>query len=158
MPTISIRPKPALLIRAVQQGDHPFWLPLWLGYNSFYDRTLTPEEAEVTWTRLMHGDGEIKALMAFDEQNGEAFGLAQYFYHTSTLNPAGSCYLQDLFVAPAARGLSVGHRLIAAVAAEAKAQGAAVLYWQTEEFNGPARRLYEKVAKRSPFIRYQMEL
>jgi hypothetical protein len=32
------------------------------------------------------------------------------------------------------------------------------VYWQTEEFNGPARRLYERIAKRSPFIRYNVEL
>jgi hypothetical protein len=30
--------------------------------------------------------------------------------------------------------------------------------WQTEEFNATARRLYERVAKRSPFSRYQIEL
>ena len=29
---------------------------------------------------------------------------------------------------------------------------AEILYWQTEEFNGTARRLYERVARRSPFV------
>lgn len=156
MPSSADRAKPALIIRAPQAKDYQSWLPLWLGYNNFYDRTLTPEQAEQAWARLMKG--EFKALMAFDDQSHAALGLAQFFFHPSTLNPAGNCYLQDLFVLPQTRGRSVGRRLIAAVADAAKEKGAAVLYWQTEEFNGPARRLYERVAKRTPFIRYQMEV
>jgi GNAT superfamily N-acetyltransferase len=85
-------------------------------------------------------------------ENGEAIGLAHFFYHPSTSTSGGNCYLQDLFVIPAARGQRVGRRLIAAVAQAAKTKGVAVVYWQTEEFNGPARRLYERVAKRSPLF------
>jgi len=40
----------------------------------------------------------------------------------------------------------------------ARKRGAVVVYWQTEEFNASARRLYERIAKRSPFIRYNIEL
>ena len=92
------------------------------------------------------------------DASGPALGLAHYFFHPSSSTLGGDCYLQDLFVVPESRGKRVGRRLIAAVTEVAKAKSAAVLYWQTEEFNGPARRLYERVAKRSPFIRYQIEL
>jgi GNAT superfamily N-acetyltransferase len=81
-----------------------------------------------------------------------------FVYHPTTWSIGGTCYLEDLFVAPAARGQRIGRRLIAAAADAAKANGATTLYWQTEEFNATARRLYERVAKRSPFIRYQIEL
>jgi GNAT superfamily N-acetyltransferase len=100
---------------------------------------------------------EVYGLVAVDDR-GEALGLVQFLYHPSTNSIGGNCYLQDLFVASSARGRRVGRRLIAAVVQAAKAKQVAVVYWQTEEFNGTARRLYERVAKRSPFIRYQIEL
>ncbi|SRR5579883_379558 len=143
-------------IRPIEAGDRKLWEPLWAGYLAFYERTVPQEATDFTWRRLI-SDGEVKGLLALDE-TGEALGLVQYLYHASTWNLGGNCYLQDLFVVPAARGRRIGRRLIAAVAEAAKAKGATVVYWQTEEFNGTARRLYERVAKRSPFIRYNIEL
>ena len=150
------RSMPDVPIRPIGRDDRHLWEPLWTGYLDFYERTVGPAVSELTWDRLSR-TAEILGLLAVD-QHGAAVGLVHFFYHPSASHIGGYCYLQDLFVVPAARGRRVGRRLIAAVAAAAKAKGAEILYWQTEEFNGPARRLYERVAKRSPFIRYQMEL
>ena len=87
-----------------------------------------------------------------------SLGLVHFLYHASTVSIGGNCYLQDLFVSPVARNQSIGRRLILAVADAARARQAALVYWQTEEFNGTARRVYERVAKRAPFIRYNLEL
>lgn len=154
----SARPPPrvALSIRPIHSADRALWEPLWQGYLSFYEKTIPAEATQLTWTRLT-STGEIKGLLALDEKD-QAIGLAQFFYHLSTSSMGGNCYLQDLFVVPTRRGGGVGRKLIEAVVSEAKVRNVAVLYWQTEEFNGPARRLYERVAKRSPFIRYQIDL
>lgn len=149
------RPSPEISIRPIRDTDRAAWEQLWFGYNEFYQRTISPEVTEFTWKRLTT-TREIECLMAFDG-GGSALGLAHYFFHPSCSTLGGNCYLQDLFVVPESRGQHVGRRLIAAVAEAAKAKSVAVLYWQTEEFNGPARRLYERVAKRSPFIRYQID-
>ena len=85
-------------------------------------------------------------------------GLIHYFFHPSTSRHGGKCYIPNPFVVPSNRGRGIGRILMDALVAEAKQKQAAVIYWQTEEFNGPARRLYEKVAKRSPFIRYEIIL
>ncbi|WP_342362373.1 GNAT family N-acetyltransferase [Terrarubrum flagellatum] len=146
----------SIVIRPVEAGDRAKWEPLWAGYIAFYEKTVPAEATEFTWTRLIAGD-EIRGFIAIDE-NGDALGLVQYFFHQSTWSMGGNCYLQDLFVIPEARGKRIGRRLIAAVTEASKKHGAAVLYWQTEEFNGTARRLYERVAKRAPFIRYQIDL
>jgi GNAT superfamily N-acetyltransferase len=143
-------------IRPVAAADRAVWEPLWRGYLAFYEKTLPEAVTEHCWTRLVAGR-EIRGFLALDA-GGAGLGLAQYFFHQSTQSLGGACYLGDLFVAPAARGRRIGRRLIGAVADAARAQGCSVLYWQTEEFNGTARRLYERVAKRSPFIRYQIEL
>ena len=146
---------PELEIRPITNADRYLWEPLWLGYLTFYEKKLAQELTDFTWNRLTAGH-DIRGFVAL--RSGEALGVVHFLLHPSTSNIGGNCYLQDLFVVPAARGSRVGRRLIAAVAQEAKEKGAALVYWQTEEFNGPARRLYERVAKRSPFIRYQIEL
>ncbi|HEX6959106.1 MAG TPA: GNAT family N-acetyltransferase [Ferrovibrio sp.] len=146
-----------IVIRPVAASDRASWEPLWFGYLAFYEKTVPQEATEFTWKRLLDPADPIEGLLAI-EAGGRALGLVQYLHHASTWNVGGNVYLQDLFVVPEARGKRIGRRLIAAVAEISRAKGAAVLYWQTEEFNGPARRLYERVAKRAPFIRYNIEL
>jgi GNAT superfamily N-acetyltransferase len=144
-----------IVIRPVAAADRALWEPLWRGYLAFYEKAVPEAVTEHTWTRLIAGE-EIRGFIALEGR--AALGLTQYYFHQSTWSIGGNCYLGDLFVTPAARGKRIGRRLIAAVTEAAKAHGCAVLYWQTEEFNGTARRLYERVAKRSPFIRYQIDL
>ncbi len=144
------------LIRPLTADDRARWLPLWEGYLAFYSRRVAPEVTEHTWKRLAAGQ-EMHGLLAVNAED-EALGLTHFYYHPSTVSIGGNCYLSDLFVEPAARGGGIGVALIQAVAAAAKARGAALVYWQTEEFNGTARRVYERVAKRAPFIRYNLEL
>lgn len=146
----------ATVIRPVAHADRALWEPLWSGYLAFYEKSVPPQVTEFTWSRLT-ASGEIKGLLALDQQ-GAALGVVHFLYHSSTSNLGGNCYLQDLFVIPAARGQRIGRRLIAAVVEEARKKGCKVVYWLTEEFNGTARRLYERVAKRSPFIRYDIDL
>ncbi len=146
----------APVIRSLVSEDKSAWLTLWQGYQAFYERTVPSEVTNATWARLAQAV-DIFGFLAVAE-GGEGVGLVHYLFHPSTSLLGSSCYLPDLFVAPAARGHGVGRELIRRVAEAAKARGASLLYWQTEEFNGTARRLYERVAKRSPFIRYQLEL
>jgi len=63
--------------------------------------------------------------------------------------------LQDLFVAPEARGGGVGRRLIEHVYDAARTAGCARVYWLTHETNHEAMTLYDKVAERSGFVQYR---
>lgn len=144
-----------IVIRPVATTERAQWEPLWLGYLAFYEKSVPGAVTDYTWARVVEGR-EIEALIAWEGER--ALGLVQYLLHPSTWNIGCNVYLQDLFVVPEARGKRIGRRLIAAVTEASKAKGAGVLYWQTEEFNGTARRLYERVAKRAPFVRYNIEL
>ncbi len=146
-----------ITIRPVAAGDRAAWEPLWLGYIAFYEKRVPQATTDFTWQRLLDPANPIEGLLAVDGTD-RALGLVQYLLHESTWNTGGNVYLQDLFVVPEARGLRIGRRLIAAVTEISRKKGAGVLYWQTEEFNGTARRLYERVAKRAPFVRYNIEL
>ena len=54
-----------------------------------------------------------------------------------------------------ARGTGVGRALIEAVYAAADAEGAPNVYWTTQHFNEVGRRLYDRVGRRTPFIKYE---
>jgi GNAT superfamily N-acetyltransferase len=144
------------IIRSVAASDRQLWEPLWKGYLDFYDKRISNETIELTWRRVSES-GQIRGFLALNH-TGEALGLIHYFFHPSTSSMGGNCYIQDLFVLPSSRKQGLGRQLITRVVESAKEKQVAVVYWQTEEFNGSARRLYEHIAKRSPFIRYQIDL
>ena len=96
------------------------------------------------------------ALVA--ESDGGLVGLVHYLFHRSTSRIAPTCYLQDLFTLPAARGKGVGRALIEAVYSRARDQGLQRVYWQTHESNATGRRLYDRVAENEGFIVYSHTL
>ena len=103
-----------LIIRPVAANDYAQWLPLWDGYNAFYERSgptaLAPDITAMTWARFFDAYEPVHALVA--EQDGELLGLTHYLFHRSTTAIAPDCYLQDLFTSEAARGKGVGRALI----------------------------------------------
>ena len=130
--------------------DRDQWERLARGYKDFYKTPTTGAEFATAWQRLLAQDG-IFGLGAMVD--GELVGIAHYLFHTTVWAPT-SCYLQDLFTAPAARGKGVARALIEAVAVVAQQHGAARYYWMTQDHNAVARALYDKVAQNRGFIRY----
>jgi GNAT superfamily N-acetyltransferase len=145
-----------LIVRPVAQADFAQWAPLWEGYNRFYQRTLPAEITEMTWTRFFDAYEPVHALVA--ERDGQLLGLAHYIFHRSTIMIGPTCYLQDLFTNEASRGQGVGRALIEGVYAKAREAGAPRVYWQTNETNKTAMKLYEKVAERSGFVVYRKQM
>ncbi|MEQ9608396.1 MAG: GNAT family N-acetyltransferase, partial [Kiloniellaceae bacterium] len=160
----------AIAVRAVRREDHAQWLALWHAYNVFYGRSWGPDgappvEPEVTaaaWARFFDDAQPLWALVAEDGdaegEDGRLVGFTHYLFHLGTNSVAPLCYLEDLFTVEAARGRGVGRALIQAVCDAAKAAGSARVYWQTQEDNATARRLYDRVAQRPGFIIYQRDL
>ncbi|WP_245689238.1 GNAT family N-acetyltransferase [Roseospirillum parvum] len=93
-----------------------------------------------------------------EDSGGELVGLAHGVTHPGTWSLAPVCYLEDLYVDPEARLGGVGRALIDAVAARARALGCAGLYWQTDRDNAVAQVLYNKLARRTGWVRYEMDL
>lgn len=147
-------------VRAVERSDYEQWLPLWDGYNAFYERegpTALPREITArTWSRFFDAYEPVHALVA--EGDGRLIGLTHYLFHRSTTAIAPSCYLQDLFTSAEARGKGVGRALIEAVYDRAREAGCGRVYWQTHETNMAARQLYDRIAERSGFIVYRKML
>ena len=150
----------SLLVRPASPEDFTEWLELWNGYNAFYGRSgttaLSEDVTRMTWIRFFDAYEPVHALVA--ERAGKLLGLAHYLFHRSTIMLGPTCYLQDLFTNETARGQGVGRALIEAVYAQASAAGSDRVYWQTQETNVTAMRLYDKLATKSGFVVYKHPL
>ena len=140
-------------IRPVSAADHPAWLPLWQGYQRFYNAEIAAEVSAVTWQRFLDPSEPMHAALAW--QDGVAVGLVHWIFHRSCWTVSDYCYLQDLYVAETVRGGGVGRALIEQVYAAAQAYGANRVHWLTQEDNTQARQLYDRIASRSGLIQYR---
>src|SRR5262245_19869089 len=111
-----------IAIRPVGAHERAAWEPLWKGYQTFYQARLSEEVTASTWTRL-HDPAEPMFLLGA-YVDGELAGIVHYLFHRSCWTVGDYCYLQDLFVAPAARNLGIGRALIEAVEKDARERGA----------------------------------
>jgi GNAT superfamily N-acetyltransferase len=89
---------------------------------------------------------------------GDPGGMANLVFHPTTWDTRGMCYLEDLFVARAARGTGLAGRLIEAVYELAGDRGVGAVYWHTQQFNGAARSLYDTVARLQSWVVYEHRL
>lgn len=143
-----------LEIRPLIDSDHAEWRKLWTGYLEFYETTVPEEVYASTWARLLGDDPQdFTGLIAL--KDGKPVGLTHYVYHRHCWKIENVCYLQDLFVDPETRGTGAGRALIEAVYAAADKAGCPTVYWTTQDFNETARKLYDRIAKKTPFIKYQ---
>ena len=145
-----------VVIRDAGPADEGGWRELWQQYLDFYEVTLAPEVTAATWARLMDADSPVKARLAFD--GGRMVGFAIHLHHPSTWGIGDDCYLEDLFLAPEARGKKIGKRLMNDLIKLARAKGWQRLYWHTDEENAVARRLYDRFVKMDGHLRYRLKL
>ena len=142
-------------IRPLESADREGWSALWAGYLAFYRAELSEETTQATFERLCAGTEGLFGLLALDEA-GASVGLANCVVHGTTWSRQPKCYLDDLFVDPAARGEDVGRALLEAVKEAASARGADPVYWHTQQYNGRARSLYDQVGRPTSFVVYEM--
>ncbi len=143
----------AVDVRELEARDEPEWRRLWRHYLEFYETTVDENVYATTFARLLSGeDNEFAALIAVRE--GQSIGIAHYLFHRHCWRVENVCYLQDLYVDEQARGSGVGRALIEGVYQRADDAGCPAVYWLTQEFNQAGRRLYDRVATLTPFIKY----
>ncbi|MBO0902478.1 GNAT family N-acetyltransferase [Jiella sonneratiae] len=142
-----------LTVRPIEAGDESEWRRLWTAYLAFYDSVASEDVYRSSFARLIDpGERDCHGLLAV--VGGRPAGLVHYLYHRHMWKLEDVCYLQDLYADPELRGKGVGRALIEAVYAAADANGTPTVYWMTQEFNHPARRLYDRIGTKTPFIKY----
>jgi len=143
-----------IIIRSIQSADFDAWKTMWTKYLEFYKSSVQPEVYQSTFGRFFEqGEFEPNCFVAI--QNGQLVGLVHFLYHRHNWHVANACYLQDLYADENRRGTGIGRKLIEAVYEQADKDGAVSVYWNTPDFNTEARKLYDRIAKLTPFVKYQ---
>ncbi|MCU6670765.1 GNAT family N-acetyltransferase [Enterobacteriaceae bacterium H4N4] len=142
-------------VREARAEDYDAWLALWKGYLSFYGTDLEAAVTVATWRRVLSADSGLFCRLAESEQG--VVGFAICVLHEGTWVTTPLCYLEDLFVADAARGKGAGRALIEAIIEEAREKSWSKVYWVTREGN-PARALYDQLAVVDDYVRYRVTI
>ena len=137
-------PEPTISLRTAVPGDVPLVARL-IRELAEYERLAHEchaDEAALA-THLFGPRPYAEVLIA--EVDGEPAGFALFFHNYSTFLARPGIYLEDLFVVPARRGLGLGKRLLAALAALAVERGCGRLEWSVLKWNAPAIGFYERL-------------
>lgn len=145
-----------MIIRDAEPGDETRWRQLWAGYNA-YQEAVVPEAVTIaTWRRILDPAVPMFARMAVRE--GDVVGFALCVIHEGSWVIRPICYLEDLFVDPAARRLGIARALIDDLIALGKSRGWSRLYWHADGGNANARALYDSYIAADKFVRYRLSL
>jgi GNAT superfamily N-acetyltransferase len=152
----AVEPKPR--IEPVTQAQFEQLLPLIAAYQRFYEvEDVDEERNRAFFPRFIAPSDDGLLLGAWRDE--QLLGYACLYWHFTSLVPAETVLMNDLFVTEEARGQGVGRALIEATAAVARQRGAHHLEWATAPDNKTAQRLYDATgATPSTWIEYELEL
>jgi GNAT superfamily N-acetyltransferase len=147
-----------LQIEPIAAGQIDALLPLIAAYQHFYEvEEIDEDRNRAFFSRFLAPSEDGMLLGAW--RDGELSGYACLYWHFTSLVPAETVLMNDLYVDPACRGRGVGRALIEASAAIARERGAHRLEWATAPGNKTAQRLYDSTgAERSTWIEYELPL
>jgi GNAT superfamily N-acetyltransferase len=144
-------------IASVTPDDLDALLPLVRAYCDFYE-TAPTDAALLDLSRALIADPgrEGIQLIARDERS-QAVGFATVFWSWDTTEGARIGIMNDLYVAPEARGTGLADRLIAECVERCRARGASRLEWLTGPENVRAQAVYARVhGEREPWLVYTL--
>jgi GNAT superfamily N-acetyltransferase len=133
-------------------------LPMIAAYQRFYEVTDIDEERNRAFFRRFIAPSNDGMLIG--AWHGERLvGYACLYWHFTSLVPAETVLMNDLYVDEGSRGQGIGRALIEASAKVARERGAHRLEWATAPDNATAQRLYDSTgAERTTWIEYELGL
>ena len=133
-------------------------LPLIAAYQRFYEAGEIDEARNrAFFSRFLAPSEDGLLLGAW--RDGALLGYACLYWSFTSIIPAETVLMNDLYVDPAHRSQGVGRALIEASATIARERGAQRLEWMTTTSNEAAQRLYDSTgAQRSEWIEYELGL
>jgi len=131
-----------LIIRRARIGDLDALVPLFDAYRAFYRRPANPREVRDFLGERFRRDDSVIFIGLLRVEDGPV-GFAQLYPVPSSVSLGRAWILNDLFVAPSARGLGLGRALLGAARGHGLETSALYLELMTELSNAAARHLYE---------------
>lgn len=148
------------MIRRVGVADLDELVPLMRGYCDFYE--VSPSDGALRALALAlieHPDTAGVQLIGRERDGTGALGFATLYWSFSTLAACAIGVMNDLYVAPSARGQGVGSALIRACEAECASRGIEVMEWATAPSNARAQSVYDRIgAERADWVTYTLRV
>jgi GNAT superfamily N-acetyltransferase len=144
-------------IDRVTPADLPELLGLMRAYCEFYE-VQPSDSALLTLSRALVANPELEGmqLIARDE-DARAVGFATIFWSWDTTEASRIGIMNDLYLAPQARGSGLADMLIEACLDRCAQRGAARLEWMTGPENLRAQAVYDRVGGvREPWLIYTL--
>jgi GNAT superfamily N-acetyltransferase len=150
-------PGDGLDVAAVTERDLDDLLGLMRAYCDFYE-TAPTDQALLGLSRALLADPDLEGLQLIGrEGDGRAVGFATVFWSWDTTEGARIGIMNDLYVAPEARGSGLAESLIEGCRQRCLGRGAVRLEWQTAPENRRAQAVYDRVGGvREPWVLYTL--
>jgi GNAT superfamily N-acetyltransferase len=146
-------------VSPVREEEFETLLPLISAYQGFYEVEDIETDRNRFFFRRFLAPSEDGLLLAARDESGVILGYACLYWFFSSLQAVETVLMNDLFVAPEARGRGVGRALIEAAAEVARDRGAAWVEWSTAPDNHTAQRLYDALTDdKSTWLSYELEV
>lgn len=141
------------------ENDLGALLPMLRGYCDFYGTSPSDDGLMAMARALIAGPDADGMLLVARDGDGVVIGFATVGWKWSSLRAARIAVMEDLFVAPEARGQGAAGGLIGACADRTRELGAPILSWMTATDNHRAQAVYERAgATGSTWLEYELEL
>jgi GNAT superfamily N-acetyltransferase len=132
-------------VAVVTEADLPELLPLVRAYLDFYEVSPS-DESMLALSRSLLADPELEGVQFIARgEDRKAVGFASLFWTWATTRGGRLGVMNDLYVAPQARGSGTAEALIEACRARCEQRGAVALEWQTAADNLRAQAVYDRV-------------
>lgn len=113
-----------------------------------YEKLAHEVKADIpTLEKYLFGPRPMAEVLIAD-RDGQAIGFALYFHNFSTFEGRPGLYLEDLFVAPDARGSGAGKALLRRLAQITLDRDCARLEWSVLDWNAPSIAFYRALGAR----------
>ena len=132
----------SIAIRHADLSDTPFIMACIRELAEFEKLAHEVEATPSMIDRALFG-GAPRAFCDIAEWNGEACGMALWFYSFSTFSGRHGIYLEDLYVRPKARGKGLGRALLVYLAKRCVNEKLTRLEWSVLDWNSATIDFYK---------------
>lgn len=142
----------------VSTADEAQWKQLFYAYADFYQTPMDDAIAARVWAWLLDPAHPLEGLAA-KTADGRMVGIVHVRACPRSLGGCEIGFVDDMFVAPDARGSGAADALVLALKQLAGQRGWPTLRWITQHFNERGRALYDRyTGGPSDFIVYQLQV
>ena len=141
-------------IANIGENDFDDWRQMFVDFAILHDVSPTPEGVARTWGWLCDPTHPETGLIV--RVRDDVVGFVHYRLQPSALRGTQILYLDDLFIAEAHRGSGVADDMMDRLREIAQTHGCSAIRLDTHATNERARRFYQRHAKNTNWITYEM--